>query len=163
MEDSTKGRINLHDSFFNIPYSFFISPQGLCSFESLLRKQSLKRQIERLFSFCPKTVRRFAVCGKRIQMVSDGPAPGSAPLGRRIPIYGSSSFSNGRFDRRENQPAFFIIQYSIFILHFPQGQIPSVFAKQNSGRPVWPLRGDLGRSKTCRLPRIHSVGFVSTA
>ena len=44
----------------------------------------------------------------------------------------------------------FIFQYSLFISS--QGQIPSIFAKQNSGRPIWPLRGDLGRSKTCRLP-----------
>ena len=51
----------------------------------------------------------------------------------------------------------FIFQYSLFISL--QGQIPSVFAKQNSGRPVWPLRGDLGRSKTCRLPPAPPPAF----
>ena len=54
--------------------------------------------------------------------------------------------------------SFFVLQYSLFISL--QGQIPSVFAKQNSGRPVWPLRGDLGRSKTCRLPRIRSPQYL---
>ncbi len=123
MEDSTKGRINLHDSFFNIPYSFFISPQGLCSFESLLRKQSLKRQIERLFSFCPKTVRRFAVCGKRIQMVSDDPPPAlrhwaggfrfMAPL-----LFPMEDSTKGRINLHSS---FFNIQYSFFIS--PPGRV----------------------------------------
>ncbi len=103
---------------------------------------------------------RGLVCGKRFWMFPNRQLPSAlrhwaGGFWLMVPlIHQMEDSTEGRINLNYS---LFIFQYSLFISL--QGQIPSVFAKQNSGRPVWPLRGDLGRSKTCRLPPAPPPAF----